>query len=36
MIMPSAATKAVAQNGVGLGNDTTMVCESTLVTVTSL
>jgi hypothetical protein len=35
-IMPSAATKAVAQKGVALGKATSTVCESTLVTVTSL
>src|SRR4030095_14979846 len=36
MIMPSAATKAVAQNGVAFLNVTRIVCESTLTTVTSL
>ena len=34
--MPSAATKAVAQNGVGLAKATLTVWESTLVTMTSL
>ena len=34
--MPSAATKAVAQNGVGLAKVTRMVCESTFSTLTSL
>ena len=36
MIMPSAATKAVAQKGVGFGKATRTVCESTFVTETSL
>src|SRR5688500_6078758 len=36
MIMPSAATNAVAQNGVGLLNVTRIVCESSLSTLTSL
>ncbi len=34
--MPSAATKAVAQNGVGFAKVTRTVCVSTFVTVTSL
>jgi len=36
MIIPSAATKAVAQNGVGFLNETRIVWSSTLVTVTTL
>ncbi len=34
--MPSAAQNAVAQNGVGLGKVTRIVCESILSTLTSL
>src|SRR4249920_3543857 len=36
MIMPSAATKSVAQNGVGFENVTRIVSGSTFVTVASL